>query len=263
MKKKTGICIYKSNDGEFHIPIPNIRIQEEYKPAVKDVLNFFKKLNNENIQSVYLRGSIIFGDGINNLSDLDFFIITLRPLVEFDKQLIKRNLDTINKKYPFITKFDLGYFTLDQILSMKENVLIKLTSICLYGKDIKNKIKNPKPGEDITISLSLIEDEMAKTKREIKMGLYDKTNTPSMCVWIMKRIVRSGLEIVSEKEGCFTRDLRECFKKFIKYYPSKKDSMKKALFFATRPTTDTKLIKEIFDDIGDWLVSEGKNLKLI
>lgn len=263
MRKRTGICVYKSNDGKLYMPTSKVHIQREYKSPIKDVLNFFKSLNNENIHSIYLRGSIIFGSGVKNFSDLDFFIITLHPLRDFDRQLIRRNMDKLNKKYPFITKFDLGYFTLDQILSMKENVLIKLTSICIYGKDIKDKIKSPKPGKDITISLSLIEGEMAKTRQEIKNGFYNKTNTTSMCLWIMKRIVRSGLEIVSEKEGCFTRDLDECFKKFIKYYPSKKECMQKALSFAIQPTTNIKLIKDIFDDIGDWLVAEGKNLKLI
>jgi len=258
-----SICIYKSKDGKFHMPTSKVYIQKDYKFPINNVLDFFQRLNNKNIHSIYLRGSIVFGSGIKNISDLDFFIITLRPLADFDRQLINNHMKKLNKKYPFITKFDIGYFTLNQILSMKENVLIKLTSVCIYGKDLKYRIKSPRPGRDITISLSLLENEIKKTKKEIKIGLYNKTNTPSMCIWIMKRIIRSGLEIVSKREGCFTRDLNECFKKFIKYYPDKKDDMQKALSLAIKPTTKTKLIKEVFYNMGDWLISEGKKLKLI
>ncbi|HAG07961.1 MAG TPA: hypothetical protein DCK87_00050 [Desulfotomaculum sp.] len=263
MKKDEKICINQNEDGKLYMPDSEVNIQKRYQAPIDDVLNFFKKLNNKNIYSIYLRGSIVFGLGIKNISDIDFFIVTLRPLVDFDRLTIKKYMDKLNKKYPFITKFDIGYFTLDQILAMKENVLIKLTSLCIYGKDIKDKIKNPRPGKDVAISLSHLEEEIFKTKNEIRIGLYNKTNTKAMCVWIMKRIVRSGLELVSEREKCFTRDLGLCFEKFSKYYPDKKDDMHKALILALKPTNNTKVIEKTFNNLGEWLVSEGKRLGLI
>jgi len=263
MKRKEKFCIYQNEDGKLYMPDYKVNIQRRYKDPIDDALNFFKKLNNKNIHSIYLRGSLVFGLGIKDVSDIDFFIVTLKPLTDFDRLMIKKHMDKLNKKYSFITKFDIGYFTLDQIFSMKENVLIKLTSLCLYGRDIKDKIKNPRPGKDVAISLSHIEEEMLKTKNEIKIGLYDKMNTKAMCVWIMKRIVRSGLELVSEREGCFTRDLGLCFEKFSKYYPDKKDDMRRALTLALEPTNNTELIEKVFENLGNWLVAEGKNLRLV
>ncbi len=263
MIKSEKFCIYQSEDGYLYMPDSRVNIQKEYKAPIEDVLAFFKKLNNKNIYSIYLRGSLVFGLGVRDFSDIDFFIITLKPLTDFDRLMIKKHMDKLNKKYPFITRFDLGCFTLDQMLSVKENVLIKLDSICICGKDIKNKIKDPRPGKDVTVSLSLLEGEISKTKNEIKMSLYNKNNTKAMCVWIMKRIVRSGLEIVSEREGCFTRDLETCFDKFSEYYPDKKDNMYKALSLALKPTNNTELIVDVFGGIGSWLVAEGKKLKLI
>lgn len=254
--------IYKKKDGYLYMPESRINIQNEYKPMLKEISIFFKKLNNKNVQGVYLRGSLIWGLGIKNFSDADFFIITLNQLTESDQRFIKEYMDGLNKKYPFVTRFDIRYFTLSQILSAKENVLIKLTGICIYGEDIKEMIKNPRPGKDVAISLSLIEMEIIKTENEIKKGFYDQTNTKAMCLWIMKRIVRSGLELVSEREGCFTRDLVLCLDKFSKYYPNKRDNLKKAFLLAVNPTGDLKLIKEIFDDIGRWIIAEGKRLGL-
>lgn len=263
MKKEEKICIYQNEDGKLYMPDSRVNIQKRYQAPINDVLSFFKKLNNKNIYSIYLRGSVVFGLGIKNISDIDFFIVTLKPLTDFDILAIKKYVGKLNRKYSFITRFDIGYFTLDQILSMKENVLIKLTSVCLYGKDIKEEIKNPKPGRDVAISLPHLEEKMLKTKNEIRAGLYDKTNTKAMCVWIMKHIVRSGFELVSEREKCFTRDLGLCFEKFSKYYLDKKGDMHKALTLALEPTNNTKVIEKIFSGLGDWLVFEGKNLGLI
>ncbi|MGI6278904.1 MAG: nucleotidyltransferase domain-containing protein, partial [Patescibacteria group bacterium] len=85
MKKEEKICIYQNEDGKLYMPDSEVNIQKRYQTTVDDVLNFFKKLNNKNIYSVYLRGSIVFGLGIKNISDIDFFIVTLRPLTDFDR----------------------------------------------------------------------------------------------------------------------------------------------------------------------------------
>lgn len=263
MSQRERIYICESEDGKLYMPDSKVFIQEEYRPAINDVVTFFEKLGNKNIHSVYLRGSLVFGLGIEGSVDIDFFVITSNPLNDFDRDVIKKRMDKLNGKYPFLTRFDMGYYTLDQILSRKENVLIKLTSLCVYGTDIKSRVANPRPGKDVAISLSLLEGEMQKTRNEIEIGIYDDTNTKAMCLWIMKRIVRSGLELVSEREGCFTRDLGLCFEKFSEYYPDKKDEMSRALALAIDPLNDTKLIADIFDNLGNWLVVEGKNLRLI
>jgi len=255
--------VYKNEDGYLYMPESRINIQKEYKPIIEEISTFFQKLNNKNIQSVYLRGSLVWGLGIENISDLDLFIITSKPLNEIENKTIKEYTSDLNKKYPFVTRFDIRYFTLNEALHAKENVLIKLTGLLLYGEDIKNKIKNPKPGKDVWISLDLLEMEITRTENEIKNGIYNKTNTKAMCLWIMKRIVRSGLELISEREGCFTRDLELCLDKFSKYYPNKKDKLQKAISLAFNPTDDLEIIKEVFNGIGRWLIEEAKKLKLI
>lgn len=256
-------CVYKNKDGYLCMPDSQIAIQKEYKPILEEIVVFFKQLNDENIHSIYLRGSLVNGLGIKNISDVDLFIIILKPLSEINLKKISEYFYNLNKKYPFVSKFDLGYFLLNKIFSAKENVLIKLNGVCIYGEDIKNKISDPRPGKDITISLSLLERELYKTKKEIESGFYNELNTPAMCLWIMKRIVRSGLEMVSEREGCFTRDLSACLDKFSKYYPDKKENLNKAFLLAIKPTKDLNLIKNIFQDIGNWLICEAKRLNLI
>ncbi len=245
------------------MPKNKVRIQGVYRPIIRKIKEFFVKYDNKNIHSVYLRGSVLFGCGIPNISDIDFFVITYSPISDFDTTMIKGHMDRLNKLYSYITRIDFSYYTLNEILARKEQVLIKLTSICVYGNDISSQLKNPKPGKDLTISLSLLSSEIEKTKKEIKIGLYNSINTKPMCVWIMKRIVRSGFELVSLQEKCFTRDLSLCLSMFTKYYPEKEKQMAKALHLALNPTNNTDIIKETFNTIGSWLITKAKEQKLI
>ncbi len=263
MKKIQKCLIYKEKDGTLYMPKSRVNIQEEYKPLIKEFSNFFKKIKNKKIQTVYLRGSLVWGLGLKNISDADFFIITSKKITEKEKNKIKEYTDKLNKKYLFVTKFDIRYFTLNEVLSAKENILIKLTGVLIHGEDIKDKLKNPKPGREVSISLDLLEMEILRTKNEVKNGIYNEKNTKAMCLWIMKRIVRSGLELVSEREGCFTRDLELCLEIFSKYYPKKRNSMTKALSLAFNPTNDLKKINEAFDEIGVWIIQEMKRINSI
>ena len=90
MKKDEKICINQNKDGKLYMPYSEVNIQKRYQAPIDDFLNFFKKLNNKNIYSIYLRGSIVFGLGIKNISDIDFFIVTLRPLADSDRLTIKK-----------------------------------------------------------------------------------------------------------------------------------------------------------------------------
>jgi uncharacterized protein len=263
VKKIKKYPIYKREDGYLYMPVSKINIQREYKPILEEISFFFKRLDNKNVQSVYLRGSLVWGWGIKNFSDLDLFIITSNLMTKLDKKIIKQFMDNLNKKYSFVTRVDMRYFTLRRIFSSKENVLIKLTGVCIYGDEIKKRIKNPRPGKDIAISISLLEEEIEKTKTEIEEGFYDKSNTKAMCLWIMKRMVRAGFEIVSKREGCFTRDLELCLEIFSKYYPSKRNSLKRAFELTMNPSENLELIKEVLDEIGGWLLFEGKRINLI
>lgn len=83
-----------------------------------------------------------------------------------------------------------------------------------------------------------------------------------MCVWMSKRLLRASFELVAEKERCFTRDLYLCWEKFAKHYSSKSKQMYNVLNLAINPTTNMILYKKILENLGYWIVKEGKRLNL-
>jgi len=79
------------------------------------------------------------------------------------------------------------------------------------------------------------------------------------CQWVMKGIVRVGLELVLERSGKYSRDLYPCYEVFSEYYPEKEAEMKEALYLALNPTGDKEVIKKVIGGLGKWLEEEVKS----
>lgn len=252
--------IKKNNDGYLVQPLNKLKISDKWKKPVDDFLVLITKLGNNNIHSIYLRGSVAIGNEIPNVSDLDFYIITRKPINEFDIKIIRELCDNLNKKYSFITKYDINYFTSKDIMTIPERFLLKLTSFCIYGEDIKKKIENPKLGKDIWLSISALESDLNKLRVEIANGFYNETNTKQTCIWLTKKIIRSAFELISEKESEYSRDLSFCVDCFTKYYPHKNAEINNVLNLFLNPTDKIEDLEIIIDGIGTWLVMEHKTL---
>lgn len=238
-------------------------IKIEWKLPIEKFVFIIDKYFSDKIKSVYIRGSVAAGDSIKFVSDIDFFIITRDIFGSYEKEFIKREAININNEFNFITKFDIGFYTFDEILVIKERVLVKLTAICVYGIDIKYLITNLKPGRDIALTLNGLKEESDLTLLQIADGYYDKTNTKSMCIWIMKRIVRAGFELTSERSNTYTRDLYLCWKNLSIYYPEQSKLFYRALCLAIYPTLDLQEIKIIIDQCIPWLLSEAVSFDII
>jgi hypothetical protein len=69
----------------------------------------------------------------------------------------------------------------------------------------------------------------------------------------MKQLLRSGLELAMERACCYTRDLYPCYRIFATYHPEKAAAMARALTLAVNPSGHPEPIKQVIDDLGDWL----------
>lgn len=251
------------NDGYLKDQYSLNDIKTEWKLPIEKFVFIIDKYFSDKIKSVYIRGSVATGGAIKFVSDIDFFIITVDVLSSYEKEFINLEAIKINNEFNFITKFDIGFYTFDEILVIKERVLVKLTAICVYGIDIKYLITNLKPGRDIALTLSGLKEESDLTMLQIANGYYDKTNTKSMCIWIMKRIVRAGFELTSERSNNYTRDLSLCWKNLSMYYPEQSKLFYSALYLAIYPTQDLQEIKTIINQCVPWILSEAVSLDIL
>ncbi len=74
----------------------------------------------------------------------------------------------------------------------------------------------------------------------------------------LKVVIRTGYEIVMEKERKFTPDLYLCYKSFSSYFPKWEQSMKKVLFCYINPSHNRGEHHQAITELCKWLIEKVK-----
>jgi uncharacterized protein len=239
------------------------KLQEAWVEAIDPFVKLIHTIYPVNTHSIYVRGSVASGSAIENVSDIDFSIVTYNPVTQEEKGFIWERVNILNKQFPFITKFDVGFYSREEIFTSNERALLKLTARCVYGDDVIMYIEKLRPGKDVAITAPGLEKDIEHTLKKINEKKYTDDTMIEICRWIMKRFVRVSFEIVSEREKAFTRDLYTCWKSFSRYYPEKSEQVLSAVLLAIDPVNDSEVIKESICTLGEWLIWEAKKQNII
>jgi uncharacterized protein len=235
------------------------KIQEPYSNAIKSIISVYQSVFNDKIHSIYVRGSVARGNPILGFSDFDCFAVILEEVSILQTSLIRKGANELLSEFSFVSSFDLSFFTLKDLLSnddfMHWKFAIKIQSVCIFGQDLIQDLPNFKPTSEIIFSLANLEKRINKAKQQI-FKLFEPKSTKYWCSWVMRSIVRSGFELVIEKERKYTNELSLCCKIFSIHYPERAKQMDIALNLAINPIINIEKIISIGDDLGGWLVTE-------
>lgn len=245
--KNIGSRIFANANGVLISNIDTHRLQPEWFAVAEEFVTHVIKEFHHKIHSMYLRGSVANGTAIQLISDIDFSIISFDPLSINEKESIQDIASKINSSNTFIARFDIDFYTVSEIVNTKEKILLKLRSVCMYGDTITDKIADPRTGKDICVTLPGLETKIAKTRDEIACGMYASENVAATCKWMAKRVLRGGLELVSKRAGCYTRDLYPCWETFSQYYPQYKSDMWRVLNLAVYPSKNVEDLKFVLE----------------
>jgi len=238
------------------------KFQEKWKPAIEEVIAAYLENFGDKLVSVYVRGSVARGAAIDEISDLDTRAIVSIPKEQIDVKWGKEFNKEITKKYPFIKGVQISASTPEQAVNRKMglHVILKTQAVCVYGKDITESIPGIKPNQEAAQHFRNIQNELQTTIDFLGNGKGTNVQNKDRCSWIMKRVLRTGFELVMEREQKYTRDLYPCYESFTKYYAEKKDSMYKTLELAINPTDEPKIIIPI---LKDWLYFMPKEIQKV
>ena len=248
--------IYKFDKDDYLITNHNIsNVGSKWLKAIDESVNFLKE---QNVHSIYLKGSVMEGQAIDNVSDLDFII-----LYKEDVRLIwdapsdwEKSLDPLRKnikdKYPFINGFDSGNPNYYKEITDKNKFMIKHQSICIYGDNIQDSISKFKRGSFPIVSDTL---SLVLSQGTAKFLASDIDKQRIIMSMTGKTILRSGFEYIHKDKykDIWTRSLYYCYKFLCEVYPDKKDQIKKCLKVVITPSNSIDDLVEIVE-FGNWLL---------
>jgi hypothetical protein len=174
---------------------------------------------------------------------------------------MKERAKDLVREWPFVSQFDLTFFTIDQLLIDPEfaawQFALRIQSRWVFGDDIRSRLPQYRATPDLAFALFNLETRIAKFRRRI-IEEFDYSASLYWCSWVMRTLVRCGLELVIDREGRYTNELPLCYEVFSKYYPDKREAMRRALELSINPTASIESMLEIVEDIGAWIVQERK-----
>lgn len=202
-------------------------IVSPWKEEVTAATEYLKSRFGADLHSIYLRGTVAQGAAIEGVSDIDLFA------------LIHPN-GTSSVKWETINGFDSSlptdiayshYCTPFDTYHPGLAMIIQTQSTCLYGTDISSSLSRYRPGIDMCLNYKWM-----KADWDTFHAIPSEKVTPHDVQAILKVIIRTGFELVMEKEKQYTTSLYWCVESFSKYYPKKAVLMRKALESYINPT---------------------------
>ncbi|MFK8009539.1 MAG: nucleotidyltransferase domain-containing protein [Saprospiraceae bacterium] len=239
---KTGFIL---NDTSFE------KISIQWLPVIEKIKNSYLDHFGKRVHSIYLRGSVPRGNSVDDFSDIDIFAVIYR--LEERWKMAKWQPDLEKKlqiEFPFVREVEImvtPYFEDFYQKNPRLAMIIKTQSLCIFGNNLNAKIPRFLPNEKMILNLTWLEEDLNKFLQKEKITKRD-------CQEITKVLIRSGFELVMEKEQKFTTDLYLCYDVFSKHFPKKENEMREMLHLYLNPIEDEIYLKKLIVNLGSWML---------
>lgn len=227
------------------------KISNQWLPVIEKIKNSYINHFGKKIHSIYLRGSVARGNSVDGLSDIDTFAVIYDLEERWKMAEWQPNLQLeLQEEYPFIQEVEImmtPYFEDFYQKNPRLGMIIKTQSLCIFGNNLDEKIPPFLPNEKMIINLTWLKEDINDFLQKEKMTNRD-------CQEITKILIRSGFELVMEKEQKFTTDLYWCYNIFSKYFPEKENEMREILHLYLNPIGDIIYLKKLVNSLGNWML---------
>lgn len=219
----------------------------------------------EDIHSIYVRGSLAKGLAVEGVSDIDSFAVLMPGKVQresYDEfgvwaEDVEQN---IQEAFSFVAGVEFGLETFAGVRARDNpyTFIIKTEAACIYGESLVESIGPYRLGPEVAFQTRYFEQHLEQFSEEYPDE--PEADKPEYLVWLMRRFLRLGMELVMIDEKRYTRDLYLCYESFAKHYPEQAAEMYRALELAVNPKTGSAT-ESFVQEFGAWL-SEATERKL-
>lgn len=261
--RRLGRLVPVDGDGYIVRDVDASHLRPPWDAALADIRAASRDHWGERLHSLYVRGSLPRGFAVEGVSDIDCYAFLHDDDDEIDRGWIEAACRELDARHPFQTGIEIIPFSLKGILDPAPSGLYRILQfsvgsncLCIYGEDLGPRLPRFRPGPEIAVRAANLPSEM-ETARAALAQAKSADEAKEWCGWIMKRIVRTGFELVMEREQAYTRDLYFCYEAFARHYPEHKRRMYRCLELAVQPSADATEILAVMAGLGAWVIDRA------
>lgn len=237
-------------------------IREPWAAAVEALVRRYVAAWGNDLHSVYVRGSVAKGCAVEGTSDVDTLAV-LRPDASGEEG--GESVDAwasaveaeIQGAFPFVAGVEVDVVPFGVALDRGriEAFVLKTQAVCVHGEDLADRLEPYVLGPEIAFQTRYFRQHLESFARGY--AHEPVAGRPGFLVWMLRRFLRLGMELVMVEEGRYTRDLYLCYESFAKHYPAQAERMRRALELAVNPVADRE--NEAFvRSFGAWLAAQAE-----
>ncbi|WP_104041960.1 nucleotidyltransferase domain-containing protein [Vibrio hyugaensis] len=195
-------------------------IQAEFQPVIDAVVAELLKYLPEQIDGIYLYGSVPRGNATVGFSDLDVSVILTTPVSQHEMQIFSKLSASIPKAYPQVSKLDIDPGYLHRVLELQEKYhwqfWLKHCCCCIWGNDLSKGFMPHKPSPEIAYALN---GDLAVFLDQMRVR-FSQMSEKAVAKTIGKKLIRAAYYFVACKDGSWYTSLPECVEVAKKHYTS-------------------------------------------
>lgn len=210
--------------------------------------------------ALYLRGSIPRGRAIVGWSDLDGVVVGRAGWQPTDRAGLVTLASTLGDRHPCCRGIETSLITPADLTDPTQawGPLLKTQGLCVWGEDLVQALPPVPVGPALLIHSPHLLTDWADTADRLRHRSRQAPPAPvqRLGAWWARRVVRSGFELVMQREGNYTRDLYPCYAGFARHYPAQARWMAAALQGAIAPSPHRADWLALGQTLVPWLAAE-------
>ena len=222
----------------------------EFQEVVSAVVDSLLSDLPNQIDGIYLYGSVPRGTAVVGHSDLDVSIILNTPINPKEKRVFQHLSDIIPKAYPQVSKLDIDPGFLSEVLQPQEKFhwqfWLKHCCCCIWGNDLSIDFTRYKPSREIAQALN---GDLSTFQEQMSPAFKTMTDADAAKV-IGKKLVRAAYYFVAEKDASWYTNLSQCTAVAKRYYPEQSDDIELAHQYALGQLTSKVKALELYERLS-------------
>lgn len=213
----------------------------------------------DDIQSIYVRGSVALGCAVDELSDLDLMVLQ-QPNSQLSQQQLNEWLKDFVKAHQISCEIDLHLANLSSLPDDKKarlQMVLKTQSLCLNDNNTVEQAPQThsgyQPGPAMFLDIPWLAEDVQDFRDLVQAREVNAANVSAIC----KVLIRAAFELVMQRANKYTRSLYWCVSCFGEFYPDKQQAAEQLLGYFLNPG---EVVKQdgitVIESFGLWLIEE-------